>query len=397
MIERSSKKGDTPWFVGPGDRYELLRHHDSGGMGDVWEAYDRNLGRTVAIKFLALSRLAGVQPGSEREAEMRQLFYRESRTMAQVSTPYVATIFDLHADESTPFLVMEYIEGSSLAAYVGQTPLRLERTVHWSRQIAEGLAAAHDKEVVHRDIKPGNILITADQGDVRIIDFGLARFADSTESHSGAGTPLYTSPERCRFESGDERSDLYSLGCVMYEMVIGWPPFGDRKSDPAALAQAHQFRAPTRPSAQVPGVPRPLDDLIMMLLAKNPADRPRNARVVIQAIREVERTPHVIDGAPRGAVGHETPHVNTNFVDRIRETEKRVRRLTFQHGRTHEDVIAARAELAELTGCSGDARGAAELYDMLGRDCGGWFGRQDRRSLDAFEGMARWIEGHGTR
>lgn len=134
----------------------------------------------------------------------------------------------------------------------------------------------------------------------------------------------------------------------------------------------------------------------MTLLAKNPADRPRNARVVIQAIREVERTPHVIDDALRGSAEHETPHVNTSFVDRIRETEKRVRRLTLQRGRTHGDVVAARAELAELTGRSGDARGAAELYDRLGRDCGAWFGRQDRRSLDAFEGMARWIEGHGT-
>ncbi|MFF7231156.1 protein kinase [Streptomyces sioyaensis] len=395
MTDKNDERGQPHRFVGPGNRYELLRHHDSGGMGDVWEAYDRNLDRSVAIKFLALARLAGVHPGGEREAKMRELFIRESLTMAQVSTPYVATIFDRHTGDGDPFLVMEYIEGDSLAAYVGQTPLRLERTVHWSRQIAEGLAAAHDKGVVHRDIKPGNILITADQGDVRIIDFGLARFADSTESYSGAGTPLYTSPERCRFDSGDERSDLYSLGCVMYEMVTGWPPFGDRKSESAALAHAHQFKQPTRPSAQASGVPRPLDDLIMKLLAKKPDDRPRNARVVIQTIREVERAPEVVDGSPQSPVGRETPHVNTGYVNRIRETERRVRRLTFEHGGTHDDVVAARAELAELTGISGDARGAAELYDRLGHDCGVWFGRQDRRSLDAFEGMTRWIEGRG--
>ncbi|MFF1691346.1 serine/threonine-protein kinase [Streptomyces sp. NPDC058254] len=382
--------------VGPGGRYELLKHHDSGGMGDVWQARDRNLDRVVAVKFLALARLAGVHPGGEREAELRALFDRESRTMAQISTPYVATIHDRHTEEGDPFLVMEYIDGSPLANQLGESPLPLERTVRWSRQIAEGLAAAHDKDVVHRDIKPGNILIAHDPGDVRIIDFGLARFADSTESHTGAGTPLYTSPERCRFESGDERSDLYSLGCVMYEMMTGWPPFGDRKSHPAALARAHQFRPPTRPGAHVRGVPGPLDDLVMTLLAKKPAHRPRNAHVVIRAIQEVERAPGVMEQSAPGSAQRQTPHVNTGFVERIRDTEQRIRRLTLQLGRQHDEVLKERADLAALTGRSGDAWGAAQLYEKLGNDCGAWFGRQDRRALDAFEEMVRWIEGRGA-
>lgn len=379
--------------VGEGARYELIGPLGRGGMGEVWEARDQRLGRRVAVKFLA-AHFVGSAPDAESAAAMRELFAREGRTMARVDHAYVATIHDCETRDEVPFIVMEHVDGRPLTHYVGRDPVLLEQTVRWSRQIAEGLAAAHREGVVHRDIKPGNILITDDGSDVRIIDFGLARFADATDTHTDTGTPLYRSPERCRFESGDERSDLYSLGCVMYEMVTGWPPFGDRHSDSAALAKAHQSQRPARPGRQVPGVPEPLDDLIMALLAKNPADRPRNARVVIRAIQEAERyVPSASGTADRAVVTGRPPHVNTRFAEGIREADKRVRRLTLQFGGVHRETIAARTELAELTGASGDERGAAELYSRIGADCERWLGRHDRRAIDAYEGMVRWIEG----
>ncbi|MFJ6123958.1 serine/threonine-protein kinase [Streptomyces griseoviridis] len=386
----SSENG--PVFVGDG-RYELIRHLGSGGMGDVVAARDVHLDRRVALKFLGAARLTGAAPGSERHIRAIELFVREGHTMARVDHTYVATIYDCDVGGADPFLVMEHVDGRPLMEYVGGDPLLLEQTVRWSGQIAEGLAAAHREGVMHRDIKPANILITHDNSEVRIIDFGIARFADATESHTDMGTPLYRSPERCRFESGDERSDLYSLGCVMYEMVTGWPPFGDRHSDAAALAKEHQHRSPVRPGRQVPDVPDALDGLIMALLAKNPADRPQNAHAVVRALQEVERTLEAMAAKRRLVSGHTALHVDAGFTERIRVTEKRVRRLTLQFGPAHEETLAAHSELAELTGESGDERGAMELYEQMGRDCQRRYGPHDRRALDAFEKMTRWTEG----
>ncbi|MFJ3762859.1 serine/threonine-protein kinase [Streptomyces sp. NPDC090080] len=383
-------------FVGPGNRFELVEHVGSGGFGYVWRARDSVLAREVALKFLALDRLVGSKPNPGRLANVRDRFARESLIAAKVDSPYVARIYDCDIDGDEPFLVMEYVEGRPLSDYLGPRPLPLARTCRWSGQIAQGLAAAHDKSVVHRDIKPVNILIREADSDVRIVDFGLSRFVDATETRSEAGTPLYMSPERCRAEAGDERSDLYSLGCVMYEMVTGWPPFGDEHAEAFALARAHQERTPMRPGGQAAGVPAPLDDLIMALLAKEPQQRPANARVVVRDIAEVERL--LGDRGPEPGPESDLLGVHragTGFADRLSVAELNVRQLTARHG--HEDhlVIDARMQLADLTGRSGDTRGAAELYDRIGRDIGAWYGPGHSLALDAFEGMARWVVARG--
>ncbi|ANZ16506.1 serine/threonine protein kinase [Streptomyces noursei ATCC 11455] len=379
-------------FVGLGGRFELVDHMGSGGFGDVWRARDAMLGREVALKFLALDRLAGPRPDPERVRQIRERFARESLIAAKVDSPYVASIYDCDMDNETPFLVMEYVDGEPLNAHVGITPLPLARTCRWSGQIAQGLAAAHDQSVVHRDIKPGNVLVREADSDVRLVDFGLSRFVDATETRSAAGTPLYMSPERCRAEPGDERSDLYSLGCVMYEMVTGWPPFGDTRADPVALTQAHQNKAPTPPRARVAGVPPTLEKLIMTLLAKDPQHRPRNARAVVHAIKEIEQDLDA-SGAEQRAHGPApgSDASGNGFADQLSAAELTVRRLIWKHGQDHALVITARMELADLTGHSGDVRGAAELYDRLGQDCSTWFGPGHSRTLDAFEGMARWV------
>jgi serine/threonine protein kinase len=389
-------------FVGPGDRFELVDHIGSGGFGDVWRARDQVLGREIALKFLALDRLAGPRASPERISQIRDRFSRESLIAAKVDSPYVARIYDCHMEDDKPFLVMEYVDGEPLSTYVGVTPLPLARICRWTSQIAQGLATAHDQSVVHRDIKPGNVLVREADSDVRIVDFGLSRFVDATETRSAAGTPLYMSPERCRAEPGDERSDLYSLGCVMYEMVTGWPPFGDAHADPVALAQAHQNRAPAQPQAQVPGVPLALERLIMALLAKDPQQRPLNARAVVHAIKELEQDLDASGAerhADRPAANAGAPASNSGFADQLTAAELTVRRLIRKHGPEHSLVVTARMELADLTGHSGDARGAAVLYDRLGRDCSAWFGPAHSRTLDAFEGMVRWVsarnEGNG--
>lgn len=233
-------------FVGPGERFELVDHIGSGGFGDVWLARDGMLGREVALKFLALERLAGSRPDPVRVPQIRDRFARESLIAAKIDSPYVARIYDCHMGNETPFLVMEYVDGEPLSAHVGITPLPLARTCRWSSQIAQGLAAAHDQNVVHRDIKPGNVLVRETDSDVRIVDFGLSRFIDATETRSAAGTPLYMSPERCRAEPGDERSDLYSLGCVMYEMVTGWPPSATPVPIPSLSPKPTRTRRPLR-------------------------------------------------------------------------------------------------------------------------------------------------------
>ncbi|MFB6816038.1 protein kinase [Streptomyces sp. NPDC056347] len=379
----------------------MISHLGSGGFGDVWKAQDKELARDVALKFLALDKLAGPRSSAERSARVRERFARESLAAAKVDSSYVASIHDRYLSESPPFLVMEYVDGQPLAAYLRPTPLTLARTCRWSRQIAQGLAAAHDQNVVHRDVKPGNILIRETDSDVRIVDFGLSRFVDATETHTITGTPLYMSPERCRAEAGDARSDLYSLGCVMYEMVTGMPPFGDERADPIALARAHEERTPRPPGAQGVDIPEPLEALIMDLLAKDPLRRPENARTVVHAITSTEDLldrrsgkagPHRFGPTPLSyAQPSLRPAPDSGFGDRLSAAELAVRRLTREHGRDHHLVIAARMELAELTGDSGDPRGAATLYDRLGRDCAEWYGRAHPRTLDAFTEMARWI------
>ncbi|SNB89726.1 Serine/threonine protein kinase [Streptomyces sp. PgraA7] len=383
--------------VGRDGRFELVEHVGSGGFGHVWRARDSVLAREVALKFLALDRLVGRRPNPERLAVVRDRFARESLIAAKVDSAFVARIYDCDIDGDEPFLVMEYVDGRPLSDYLGSRPLPLARTCRWSGQIAQGLAAAHDRSVVHRDIKPVNILVREADSDVRIVDFGLSRFIDATETHSQAGTPLYMSPERCRAEPGDERSDLYSLGCVMYEMVTGWPPFGDEHAEAFALARAHEEQLPMRPG-QAAGVPAPLDDLIMALLAKEPRQRPDNARVVVRAIAEVERLLGDIgpEPSPEEGPADQAHRAGTGFADRLSAAELNVRHLTTQHGRDHHLVITARIELADLTGQSGDTRGAADLYDRIGRDCDDWYGPGNSLALDAFEGMARWVVARGT-
>ncbi|MFF7048291.1 protein kinase [Streptomyces griseorubiginosus] len=372
-------------------RYVLDRRLGKGGMGHVWLALDRTLDKPVAIKLLDMDR---IRQRSRRPAltdEMHARFEKEWQSMARIDSPYVVAIRDRGEDGGHVYLVMDYVDGNSLDMYMGQgDSLTLEQTVRWSVQICEGLADASEVDVVHRDIKPANIMIN-ERGNAKIVDFGLARLLDMSETRGAGATWQYAAPERWNKQPGDHLSDLYSLGCVMYEMLTGNPPFSSRDGDTLAVGFMHLRDMPVPPLKVRRGIPETLSELVMHLLAKKPEGRPQHARAVIRRIRQVEHTP---DGGADGSgslVPADTFHVNTDYVERIQELEWRIRTLRLQYAESHPSLIEARFELAELTGRSGDSRGAADRFEMLGEDCKRYFGPSDPRAFDAFDAMARWI------
>ncbi|MFG2369882.1 serine/threonine-protein kinase [Streptomyces sp. NPDC048504] len=388
---------DTSKLIG--GRFKAKDGPVSGAMGDVWPAEDMKLGRTVALKFLARRRLRQQGAPTEFTDWTVKRFEREGFAMARVNHPHVAHIYDTGEHDGELYIVMEYIQGRSLTSHLKTGPtLTLERTVRWTREICEGLAAAHSRKVLHHDIKPDNIMIT-NQGEVKIVDFGLASFADVTQSQTGVGTPLYKAPERWNDSPGSVRSDLYSVGCVLYEMLAGRPPFGSPQDDPMTVGRMHQDDSPAPPSAHRPGVPDQLDSIVRILLAKDPAYRPRSAEAVAEVMRDIQNSLGIEDLAKASGQAtalSEDVDSETRHSERIRVLDRRIFELELRFGPQDQAVVEARVEHAELTGQSGDVRGAAALYSSLGRDCQDFFGPYDMRALNAFEGVARWIARSGA-
>ena len=240
--------------------YRILEKLGEGGMGVVYKAEDVKLGRVVALKFL-----------SGREAEQRERFLREARAAAALNHPNICTVYEV--DEEHGFLAMEVVEGPSLKERIAERPLKLEEALEIARQVCEGLQAAHEKGIVHRDIKPGNILLTP-KGQVKITDFGLAVIGGRTritKSGTSLGTPAYMSPEQVRGEVADSRADIWSLGVVVYEMVSGRLPFGGETEHAVSYAIVHENPEPL--TAVRTGVPVELDRIMSKALRKDPDGR----------------------------------------------------------------------------------------------------------------------------
>jgi serine/threonine-protein kinase len=266
-------------------------------MAQVFRGIDTTLDRTVAIKILA--------PQFARDPSFVDRFRREAQAAARLNHPNIVNVYDTGVDGDTNYIVMEYVEGRTLAEYLA-TGGRLSPTkaAEIAEKVAEALAAAHAQGVIHRDIKPANIMVTRD-GRVKVMDFGIARLVagpDTVEQTAAVlGTAAYLSPEQAQGESVDARSDLYSLGVVLYEILAGRPPFtGDSAM---AVAYKHVQETPVPPSTVNPDVPPQLDAVVMRALAKNPANRYQTAgefrddlRRVI-AGQEVEATPLLPAGA----------------------------------------------------------------------------------------------------
>jgi hypothetical protein len=259
------------------NRYRLVGQLSSGGMGSVWEAEDTVLHRRVAVKVLS--------DGLAADDRFEERFLREARAAAGLSHQNVAGVFDYGEDKGSPFMVMELIDGETLAHRIGIGPLDPAEAVRIAVEVADALQAAHDSGMVHRDVKPGNVMLTP-TGDVKVMDFGIVAAAGAsplTATGHTLGTATYISPEQAQGDRVDGRSDVYSLGVVLFEMLAGRPPFTGES--PVAMVAAHAQEPPPPLLGSLPGVPAHVAAACERALAKDPRDRPQSAAEFADMLR----------------------------------------------------------------------------------------------------------------
>jgi eukaryotic-like serine/threonine-protein kinase len=253
--------------------YEVLTAIGAGGMGEVYRARDTRLDRIVALKVISSHHSS--------DPVRRQRFEREARAISALQHPNICTLYDVGHQDGTDYLVMEYLEGESLSARLTAGALSLEQTLRYGIEIADALDAAHRRGIVHRDLKPGNIIVTA-HGECKVLDFGLAKLADEPASSDAAtvtrpemltspgvalGTVAYMSPEQVRGDDLDARTDIFSLGTVLYEMATGKLPFVGKTS--AMVFKAILDETPSSPTNRNPALPEPLDQVVGRALEKD--------------------------------------------------------------------------------------------------------------------------------
>lgn len=255
-------------------RYEITELIGVGGMSDVYKGVDIMENRTVAVKILK-------QEFSENE-EFLRCFRNESKAIAVLSHPNIVKIFDVGYEHDMQYIVMEYIDGITLKECIEETGLIQWRDcVHYTIQILRALQLAHDRGIVHRDIKPQNVMLLSD-GTIKVMDFGIARFSrqnGSTLTEKTMGSVHYVSPEQARGDRTDERSDIYSVGVMMYEMLTGRKPFDDETA--VAVALKHMNEAPEKPSSYVSSIYKGLEEIILRAMEKDPDKRYQSASGMI--------------------------------------------------------------------------------------------------------------------
>ena len=275
-----------------GKRYEILEKIGTGGMGNVYKAHDRRLDRIVAIKILKLE--------YNDDSNFIRKFKRESLAAASISHPNIVSIFDVGSetidDDVVHYIVMEYIDGKTLKELINEDgKLPEKRALNYALQIAEALKMAHSKHIVHRDIKSQNIMVTKDDR-VKVTDFGIARVADNTTvtaTNAVMGSVHYFSPEQARGAKVDNRSDIYSMGIVLYEMLTGTLPFDADNPVSVALMQV-QTNMP-RPSDKVKSLSPGVDDLVLKMTRKDPNKRYKDVYDLIKDIKSILVNGRVIE------------------------------------------------------------------------------------------------------
>jgi len=258
--------------------YKILSKLGEGGMGVVYKAEDLKLHRFVALKFL---------PPSTGDDKARQRFTHEAQAISTLEHPNICAIYEVdESPESQMFIVMPCYEGVSLQSRIARGPLKLDEAIQTAGQVASGLARAHEKGVVHRDIKPANIFITKD--GAKIVDFGLAKLAAQTKltkTGTTVGTTMYMSPEQARGQETDQRSDIWSLGAVLYEMLTGRPPFTGEHE--AAVLYQIMNEEPQPVTGVRIGVPMELERIVSKCTAKDPGERYQHADDIVADLRHL--------------------------------------------------------------------------------------------------------------
>ena len=288
------------------ERYEIIQLLGEGGMSYVYKANDKQLKRTVAIKTL--------KPNYVQQEKFVERFKREAQTAANLNHPNIVQIFDWGIGDE-PFFVMEYIEGNTLTSIIAKRrTISLNDVLFIGAQVSSGLQAAHSKGLVHRDIKPGNIMITP-EGKVKVTDFGIVSLqneeSDITKTGSILGTASYISPEQAQGKPVSKESDLYSLGTVLYELITGRPPFeGDT---PIATATKHITDKPEKLSVIRPDIPKGVENAILKLLHKYPKDRFKNAED-LRAVLLQQKTQLQAMQTQENLVGLTSPKIKYRFT-----------------------------------------------------------------------------------
>ena len=270
--------------------YRITEKLGVGGQGAVYKAVDNKLGRTVVIKVIPPEL-------SMKEANLKR-FEREARLASSLDHPNICTIFDLDEHDGMHFIAMQYVEGKNVRQLVAGRPLELKTALLIGLQVADALTAAHSRGIIHRDIKSGNVMVTA-QGQVKVLDFGLAKLLDDTQAASSGihrteltevgvpyGTATYAAPEQARGDRVDKRADIFSLGVLLYEMLTGTWPFRGKTTIDVRHAVLHD---PPRPIAEVRGnqIPPRLQQIVDRALAKEPRNRFQNMEDFRNELRQV--------------------------------------------------------------------------------------------------------------
>ncbi len=308
-----------PGEIGRLGKYRIQKELGRGGMGAVYLAFDERLQRQIAFKVML--------PKFAANANAKDRFLREARAAARISSDHVVNIHEADEIDGTPYIALQLLQGYPLDEYLKKkgSP-SLAQIIRIGKEMAIGLAAAHKLGLVHRDIKPGNVWLEAPNGRVKILDFGLAKPVEGAESAEltamGAivGTPAYMAPEQGRGEMLDGRADLFSLGCVLYRLCTGKPPFARPTLMSILIAIATEEPTPVRELN--PNVPEPLAELIHRLLAKNAADRPANAQAVVKEFDGIiepmkkpgEVIPHVFYAPMAVSVQESNPFADIDTV-----------------------------------------------------------------------------------
>ncbi|MBQ4363103.1 MAG: Stk1 family PASTA domain-containing Ser/Thr kinase, partial [Oscillospiraceae bacterium] len=270
-------------------RYEITELIGVGGMADVYKANDVMENRTVAVKIL--------KPEFSENEEFVRRFRNESKAIAVLSHPNIVKIYDVGFTDEIQFIVMEYIDGITLKELIEQQGvLRWKDALKFVVQILKALQHAHDKGIVHRDIKPQNIMLFPD-GTIKVMDFGIARFSridGKTLSDKTIGSVHYISPEQAKGEMTDERSDIYSVGVMLYEMLTGRKPFDGE--NPVAIAVKHMQETPVSPREIMPSIPESLEEIVLHAMERSPSRRYQSAAEMINDISAFKVNPSIVFG-----------------------------------------------------------------------------------------------------